>query len=449
MVPEPSSVGDALAYLTAFTPSHFDRIRQRIPADWIEEALLSTGTATIRRRRLPADQVVWLVIGMGLMRDQPLPEMVDRLGLVLPSAKNDVIASSAVSQARARLGHEPLDWLFVRTANAWAQKSAASHAWRGLKVYGVDGSTMRVPNTDENRRYFGSQSGRNESDSGYPLLRVVVLMVLRTHVLAGASFGPYTGELGYAADLWPQLPQDSLVIVDRAYLAAPILIAIERDRTNRHWLTRATKRTKWTTIERLGRGDEIVEMEVSREARKQDPSLGKTWRARAIRYQHRGFEPQTLLTSLVDAERYPRDEIVALYHERWELELGYDELKTEMLAREEAIRSKSPQMVQQEILGLLLAYNLIRLEMERIAKEAGVAPTRISFVATLRLVCDAFDWFGMTRTPGAIPARLAKIRTRLKRFVLPERRSRSYPRAVKIKMSNYPRKRPPSDRSLK
>lgn len=449
MVPEPSSLGDALAYLTAFTPSHFARIQQRLPVEWIEEALLSTGTATIRRRRLPADQVVWLVIGMGLMRDEALPDLVDRLGLVLPSTRNEAIASSAVSQARARLGASPLDWLFVRTASEWGHKSAASHAWRGLKIYGVDGSTMRVPDTEENRCHFGSQGGRRDSDSGYPLLRVVVLMVLRSHVIAGASFGPYTGEHGYAADLWSQVPRDSLVIVDRAYLAAPILVGIERDAANRHWLTRATKRTKWTTLERLGNGDELVEMEVSSEARKQNPSLGRTWRARAIRYQRRGFEPQTLLTSLVDAELYPRDEIVALYHERWEVELGYDELKTEMLAREEAIRSKSPEMVNQEVLGLLLAYNLIRLEMERIAKEAGVAPTRISFVATLRLVCDAFAWFGMTRTPGAIPARLAKIRARLKRFLLPERRPRTYPRAVKIKMSNYPRKRPPTDGSLK
>lgn len=447
MVPEPSGLGDALAYLTAFTPSHFEGIRQRLPAEWIHESLLTTGTATLRRRRLPAEQVVWLVIGMALMRDKPLPDIVDRLDLVLPARNGKVVASSAVSQARQRLGDEPLEWLFVRAGGDWAYRSAETHAWRGLKVYGVDGSTMRVPDTEENRAHFGSQSGRHGSDSGYPLMRIAVLMALRSHVLAAASFGPYASEHTYAADLWPHVPDESLVIVDRGFLAAAILYPLQH--AGRHWLTRATKQTRWRTVERLGPGDEIVELEVSHQARKRDPSLPRTWRMRAIRYQRRGFEPQVLLTSLLDAERYPRDEIVALYHERWELELGYDELKTEMLAREEAIRSKTPEMVQQEMWGLLLAYNLIRLEMERIAAEAGVPPTRISFVATLRLVCDAFDWFGMTRTPGAIPARLAAMRTKLKRFVLPERRPRSYPRAVKIKMSNYPRNRPPSDRSAK
>jgi hypothetical protein len=139
--------------------------------------------------------------------------------------------------------------------------------------------------------------------------------------------------------------------------------------------------------------------------------------------------------------------VIALYHERWELELGYDEVKTEMLAREEGIRSKSAGMVYRELWGLLLANNLVRVEMERVAGDVGVEPTRISFVAALRLVCDAFDWFGITRSPGTIPARLLAGRARLKRFVLPERRERASPRAVKTKMSNHPRKRPPSDRS--
>jgi hypothetical protein len=190
-------------------------------------------------------------------------------------------------------------------------------------------------------------------------------------------------------------------------------------------------------------------MAVSSEARRKDPTLPKVWRMRAIKYQRRGFKPQTLLTSLVDGATYGKADLVALYHERWELELAYDELKTEMLAREETIRSQTRVTVEQELWGLLLAYNLIRVEMERVAETAGVEPTRISFVAAMRLVCDALDWFAITRSPGAIPSRLADLRARLVRFVLPERRPRSNPRAVKLKMSNYPRKRPPTDRSAK
>ena len=163
---------------------------------------------------------------------------------------------------------------------------------------------------------------------------------------------------------------------------------------------------------------------------------------RAIRYHRKGFRPQTLLTSLLDAKPYPADELIALYHDRWELELGYDELKTELLDREEAIRSKTREGVEQELWGIVLAYNLVRLEMERVAKYAKVEPTRISFVESLRLIRDEWLWLSVS-SPGAIPKRLASLRANLKRYILPPRRpKRLYPRAVKIKMSNYDRKRP-------
>ena len=132
---------------------------------------------------------------------------------------------------------------------------------------------------------------------------------------------------------------------------------------------------------------------------------------------------------------------MALYHERWEIELGYDELKTEMLDREEALRSKSPVAVAQELWGVLLAYNLVRLEMERVAEEAGVEPTRISFVAAYHLVCDEWMWCAVA-SPGAIPRHLRNLRAKLARLVLPTRRQRTYPRAVKVKMSSYLVKRP-------
>lgn len=125
----------------------------------------------------------------------------------------------------------------------------------------------------------------------------------------------------------------------------------------------------------------------------------------------------------------------------WVIELGYDEIKTEILDREESIRSKSPIAVSQEIWGILLAYNLARLEMERVADEAGVEPTRISFVTALHLVCDEWLWCALA-SPGAIPKHLRNLRAKLARLILPARRARTYPRAVKIKMSSYPRKRP-------
>jgi transposase IS4-like protein/DDE family transposase len=428
----------------AAKPEQFEKFTEHLDREWIEEALAATGTATFRRRRLPAEQVVWLVIGMALMRNRPIAEVVEHLDLALPARDGKRVAKSAVPKARARVGAAPLEWLFERTGNVWGHESADRHRWRGLALYGVDGTTLRVPDSDENRAYFSGQpAGQGRGDSGYPQLRLVTLMALRSHLLAAASFGPYSeDERAYAWNLWPSVPDDSLTIVDRGYLAATILMPLERDGNNRHWLTRATSRTVWSVVRKLGKGDLLVELKVSSHAQRKDESLPKSWLVRAIEYQHPGHERKVLLTSLTDAERYPAEELVALYHERWEIELSFDEVKTELLEREETIRSKGRDGVEQEMWGILLAYNLVRLEMERIADEAKVEPTRISFVTALRMIRSEWEWSWTSRSPGAIPKHLQRLRDDIARFVLPPRRpERSYPRAVKIKMSAYNRNR--------
>ena len=426
-------------------PSHDELLPKFIASldpDWIEEALAATGTATIRRRRLPAEQVVWLVIGMCLFRDQSMRELVSMLDLALPGSRGIRVAPSSIVQARARLGDEPLRWLFERTATAWAHTSARTHAWRGLALYGVDGTTLRVPDSTENRAHFGGQDTRWDGTSGYPLARLVTLMALRSHLLAGARFGANsTHETMLAEEMWPLIPDHSLAIVDRGFFSARILIGLERGGIGRHWLTRARSDLVSTRIERLAAGDELIELTVSREARKKDPSMPETWRMRAIRYQRRGFKPQLLLTSMLDPQRFPAQEIVALYHERWEIELGYNEVKRVMLAREETTRSKSPQGVAQELWALALAYNLVRFEAERVAADAGVPPARVSFIAALRFIESALRRWG-AESAGRLPERLRHLREDIRHYILPERRERSYPRAVKIKMSNYDRKRP-------
>jgi Insertion element 4 transposase N-terminal/Transposase DDE domain len=431
-----------LVQVAAVVPESFSDVRRHIDPQWIEEALQATGSATVRKRRLPAIQVVWLVIAMALFRNRSIVEIVDKLDLALPG-RLATVAPSAIPQARARLGPEPLQWLFDRCAKAWAHPGADSHRWRGLALYGVDGSTLRVADSDDNRAHFGG-SNSSRGTSAYPLVRILTLMALRSHQLTAAAFGPYgKGEHTYAVGLWSSAPDDSLTVVDKGFFAANVLIPLARDGRNRHWLTRAKSNLRWRVLKRYDRRDMLVEMTVSKAARKKDPTLPKTWLARAITYQRKGFRPQVLLASLLDAEQYPAEEIVELYHERWELELGYDEIKTEMLDREESLRSKSPAAVEQELWGVLLAYNLVRLEMERVADVARVAPTRISFVAALHLIVDEWLWCAVT-APGAIPSRMRDLRANLKRYILPPRRTeRVYPRAVKIKMSNYPRKRRP------
>lgn len=437
---------EALAVTATVTPEKLDTFCKHLDRAWIEEALLATGTASIRRRRLPAEQVVWLVVGMALMRNLPIVDVVRQLELALPGAGSArSVAPSSVAAARARVGVAPIEWLFVRSAAQWAHESADRHRWRDLALYGVDGSTLRVPDTEINRAYFGGQSaGAGRGDSGYPMVRIVALMALRSHLIASANFGPYgVDERTYAQSVWSAIPDNSLTLVDRMYLQASILVPLMRDGANRHWMTRAKTNSKWRVVKKLGRGDELIEIEVNRAARSQDPSLPERFTARAIRYQRRGFQPQILLTSLTDPKRYPAAELGVLYHERWELELGYDEVKTEMLEREESIRSKSPDSVAQELFGILLAYNLVRLEAQAIAEEVGIPPVQVSFVAVLRFVAEQWLWAAITATPGGIPARLVDMRDKIRRFALPPRRSaRTYPRAVKIKMTNYPRKRP-------
>lgn len=439
-------LGSALKCVSAFPPpDNLSQFARDIPSEWIERSLAATGVATVRKRRLPAEQVPWLVIGMALFRDRPIADVVSKLDLALPSPVSPTVARSAVVQARDRLGESPMASLFIRTADQWAHESAAQDRWQGLALYGVDGTTMRVPDSAENRDHFGSQdAGGDRGTSGYPLVRLVGLMALRSHLLAAASFGPYgRGELSYAEDLWPSVPDDSLTIIDRHYLSANVLLPLQTDGRNRHWLTRAKSTTRANHVKWLGKNDELVEFATSSEARRKNPDLPKTFAARIIHYQRKGFRPQRLVTSLLDAKQYPAREIVALYHERWEIELGYDEVKTEMLDSI-PLRSKNVDRVRQEIWGVLIAYNLIRLEMARVAQEAGVAPTRISFVAVFRMICDEWLWCAVA-SPGAIPRHLKKLRDNVKAFILPPRRSdRAFPRAVKVKMSNYARKRPPA-----
>src|SRR5687768_4348436 len=185
------SLESALASVAAVGPTSIDRFRADIDPEWIEQALAATGTATLRRRRLPAEQVIWLVLGMALHRNRSIVEIVHTLDLALPDAHGRPVAASAVPKARARVGPEPLAWLFARCAEAWTGRAPAP-GWRGLALYSVDGTTLRVPDSPENRAHFGGHPAcGGHGDSGYPLARVVALMELRSHLLRAAAFGPH------------------------------------------------------------------------------------------------------------------------------------------------------------------------------------------------------------------------------------------------------------------
>jgi hypothetical protein len=426
-------------------------LHRHLDPTWVEAALEATGTASVRKRRLPAELVVWLVIGMALGRSLPIVEIVERLDLVLPnSGAKPRVAKSTASKARARLGEEPMEWLFTETAKRWGHERARKDAWRGLALYGVDGTTLRVADSDANREHFGLADGGDRAASGYPLLRMTSLVALRSHLVCGAAFGPYsTGEKTYAKSLWSAIPGHSLTIVDRNFSYPRDLLSISETGEERHWLTRARAQQKREIVRRLGTKDVIVRITLSDKIRRENPELPKSFECRAIAYNHHGEKSNWLLTSLVDPNLYPKDEIIALYHERWEHEQAYDEIKTEMLLAYESLRSKTVEGVRQEMWGVLLAYNLVRMEMAAVADEAEVAPIQISFAYALRHLMFEWQALGLA-SPGTLPKRVKQARQALHGWVLPQRRSeRRYPRAVKRKMSNYAKKSRPEAPSRK
>lgn len=427
----------------------FELFSRTLDIGWVRRALAATGTASVRRRKLPAEFVVWLVIGMALLRDRSIEEVVHHLDLVLPDLKapgqRSRVSRGSVVEARDRLGGGALAVLFTETSQRWAGRSADALRWRELAVYGMDGTTLLTPDTVQNEQAFGRpRSGR--SAGAYPQLRLVALMVLRSHLLADFAVGPFdTSEQTLAHKLWERLPDHSLTIVDKGFLNYFVFHQIQAKGTERHWLCRAKANLKWRVVRSLGPGDDLVEIPINRSLRKKHPELPQSIPARAIRYQRRGFRPQMLLTSLLDSKAYPASEIVALYHERWELEIGFDELKTHTLERAETLRSKAPERILQELWGLAIAYNLVRLEMAHVAERLRLPPSRLSYRHSLMLI-RSFLLSAWLASPGVLPRRLHALHCDLSLLVLPERRGRSFPRVVKIKMSGY-RKKPIRKRS--
>lgn len=420
-------------------PSAFQFASENLEPAWIDEALAATGTASIRRRNLPAENVVWLVIAMALFRDRSIAAVVSHLGLARDRDTPDgrgTVASSAIAQARARLGDQPMKLVFEKTANAWALAAADEDRWNGLRVWALDGTSLKVADTEENDEHFG-RPGSGRGRAGYPQARVVALNAPRSHLLGALAVGPWhKSEAALASELWDQVPDESVIIIDRNFLAYGNLHEFAERGRDRHWLIRAKKNTRWRVVRRLSDGDDLVELNISLKARKNNPQLPRVLRARAVRYQWPGFQPQVLLTSLLDPKAYPADQVRELYHERWEVELGFDEKKTHMLQRMESLRSKTPTGTLQEIWGIAIAYNVVRLMMAKVAKAVGVPPRRISFWNAL-LIIRNFAVNAWDVAPGTLPKLMQSLMRDLRLMVLPERKFRSNPRHVKIKMSGY------------
>src|SRR5271155_1025430 len=428
---------DLEATLAVRIPDAVSTLAEALPDRVIEQALASIKQEPIRRRALPAEVVIWLVIGMALLRERCIQAVVSHLRLVAAGPRT--ISSSAIVQARDRLGEQPMAALFAYTADAWALSSANADPWRALALFAVDGTTLRVADTAENEEAFGrpgTDPGRGKA--GYPQVRLVGLTAARSHLLYAAAMGPYAcGEGTLAKKLWYLLPDQSLTLVDRGFIDYALFHDIVTSGRDRHFMTRAKKNLRWEVISQLGPGDMLVRLTLSQSSRKARPELPETLVVRAVEYQRKGVHPQTLLSPLIDPEAYPAVEVRALYHERWEIELAYDEVKTHTLDREESLRSKSPERVRQELWGLLIAYNLVRRHMEQFATQRRLSPLRVSYRGALLLVRNTCVCAAMG--VGSTAKLLDEMGEQTDLLILPARRNRRYARAVKMKMSKFNR----------
>ena len=413
-----------------------DRLAEHLPQAWIEEALEATGSASIRRRRLPAEQVVWLVIALALYRHQSMPEVLATLDLALPSRTQSAVSKSAVTQARQRLGVAPLAWLFGQRAQSWCGQDASRHAWKGLSLWAMDGTTFRTPDSPENRAYFGAQSYASGKIASYPQVRAVSLTAIPTHLVGDMVFGAYGhNEMLYAKTLLERIPDHSLTLFDRRFLSAEILLGLQLSGTQRHYLIPAKSNTRWERLSGTP-DDGVIRMRVSAQARQQAPGLPEYWIARAVRVVCSNGKTLVLLTSLTDAHQFKAQELAQCYRHRWEIETSYRELKQSMLGQALTLRSQHPQGIEQEIWGALIAYNLVRLEMAKAAIAAKVEPTDLSFVRALHILQHEMIW-AVGMAPGKLPAHLLRLRTQMQFAIVEKRRGRQSPRVVKARPARY------------
>ncbi|ENZ96697.1 transposase-like protein [Xanthomonas fragariae LMG 25863] len=221
---------------------------QNIPVEWVASALELSSQASIRRRRLPSDQVLRLVLGMALFRDEPVHEVpvhevARRLNICAQSlASEDLLARSGVSQARARLGADPVQHLFATTGAQWGCERYQGDGWQGLQVFAVDGALLPTPDTEELREHFGSGNTSTDRQTPFPMLRLVALMNVRSHVLLNAQLSPYRrSEIRLSEPFLQSIPDHSVTLFDKGFWSADLLLSLANTGTARHWLTPAPR----------------------------------------------------------------------------------------------------------------------------------------------------------------------------------------------------------------
>jgi hypothetical protein len=365
-------------------------VAKTFPVATVKSVLEATGRSSRRQRDLPAHVVVYYVIALALYMQSSYREVLRGLlegiqWLLNPTARIKVTGKSGISQARTRLGVEPVKQLHDQIVCPIATEATKGAWYRGWRVVSLDGSTLEVADEDANDAAFGrpvAQRGK----SAFPQIRFVSLVENGTHVLFGTQMGGYgTSEMTLAKGVLPWLGQGMLCLADRYFFGFEFWQQARATGSALVW--RIRKNLRLACEQRLPDGSYLSRIYPSQEDRRRNTN-GVV--VRVIDYQLEGVagaEPMyRLVTTILDPEQAPALELAALYHERWEIETALDELKTHLRGARIVLRSKRPDLVRQEFYGLLMAHFAIRGLMHEAALKADEDPDRLSFVHAVRVI---------------------------------------------------------------
>jgi len=365
-------------------------IAKTFPVRKIHSVLAATGTASVRQRDLPAHVVVYYVIALALYMHSSYREVLRCLlegvqWLLDPSATVKVAGKSGISQARTRLGWEPVRRLHDDVVKPIAVRATRGAWYRQWRLVSLDGSTLDVADEAANDEAFG-RPGASRGSSAYPQIRFVSLVENGTHVLFGSQMAGYgTSEVALAKAVLAGLQPGMLCLADRLFFGFQ-LWKLARE-TGADLLWRVKKNMRLACEDRLPDGSYLSRIY---------PSV-KDWRrktngvqVRVIDYRLDGVadaEPiYRLVTTILDHTKAPAAQLAALYQERWEIETALDELKTHLRGAKIVLRSKTPDLVRQEFYGLMMAHFAIRGLMHEAALKADDDPDRLSFLHAVRVI---------------------------------------------------------------
>jgi hypothetical protein len=365
-------------------------IAKYFPVEKVHSVLKETERASVRQRDLPAHVVVYYVIALALYMRSSYREVLRCLlegvqWLMDPSAQVKVAGKSGISQARRRLGAAPLEALHDSVVAPVAVPESRGAWYQQWRVVSLDGSTLDVADTADNEKAFG-RPGASRGSSAYPKIRFVGLLENGTHVLFATRMADYaTGELKLAEQVVPALRKGMLCLADRFFPSYKLWQ--QASQTGAHLLWRTRQNARLDVDRRFRDGSYLSRIYSSTSDRR---NQRKAIVVRVIDYRLknvRDSEPvYRLITTILDPKQAPARDLALLYHERWEIETAFDELKTHLRGAQIVLRSKTPELVRQEFYGMLMAHFAIRGLMHEAALHAGEDPDRLSFVHSVRVV---------------------------------------------------------------